>query len=307
MASGKRAIYAAIAGNFAIAVTKFVAAGITGSSAMLTEGIHSLVDTGNGGLLLLGIKRSRRQPSRMHPFGYGKDVYFYTLIVAILIFGAGGGISIYEGILHSLHPGELRNPTINYVVLGIAILFEASVWLIAIKEFRAIRGDRSFWDEVRETKDPTTFTVLFEDTAALLGLLIALVGIFLAHRLEMPVLDGIASIGIGLVLCGVASLLIMESKGLLLGESVDPKVRESVQRLADTDPDIVEVHRLMSMHIGPEVVLLNMDLVFRADLTTDEIERVVDRIEKAVRTEHRNIRFVTIEAASLEPPAQPAD
>lgn len=307
MASGKRAIYAAIIGNFAIAVTKFVAAGISGSAAMLAEGIHSLVDTGNGGLLLLGIRRSRRPPSRLHPFGYGKDVYFYTLIVAILIFGVGGGISIYEGILHVLHPAELGDPTLSYFVLGLAIVFEGTVWTIAWKEFRKVSRGRPFWEEVHASKDPTTFTVLFEDTAALLGLIFALVGIFLAHTLEMPVLDGAASICIGALLCGVAILLIIESKGLLLGESVDPDVRASVERLTSSDPDVEDLVRMTSMHIGPDIVLVNLNLAFRRGLETREIEAGVNRLEAALRAEHPDLKYITIEVDSRSPEPEPAD
>ena len=298
MASGKKAVYAAIVGNFAIAVTKFVAAGISGSSAMLAEGIHSLVDTGNGGLLLLGMKRSRRPPTRQHPFGYGKDLYFYTLIVAVLIFGVGGGISIYEGILHVSHPSEMGDPTLSYIVLSVAIVFEASVWLVAWREFRAISRGRGFWAEIKASKDPTTFTVLFEDTAALLGLVFALTGIFFAQTLDMPVLDGVASICIGVLLCVVASLLIIESKGLLLGESVDPEVRESVHRLSRSDPAVLDVVRIMSMHVGPDDVVLNLDLQFRESLTVAEIEEAVDRLDAALRKEHPEIRYVTIEAGT---------
>jgi hypothetical protein len=183
-AKNPTAVYAAIAGNLAIAITKFVAAFASGSSAMLAEAIHSLVDTGNGVLLLLGISRSRKPPDVDHPFGYGKELYFWSLIVAITIFGVGGGISIYEGILHLLHPSELKDPTWNYVVLGIAILFESTVWVIAFREFRAEQGEEGFWRAIRTSKDPTLFTVLFEDTAALLGLLVALLGTFLAHQRE---------------------------------------------------------------------------------------------------------------------------
>lgn len=298
MATGKKAIYAAIVGNFAIAVTKFVAAGITGSSAMLSEGIHSVVDTGNGGLLLLGIKRSKREPTREHPFGFGKEVYYYTLIVAVLIFGVGGGISIYEGILHVLHPSELGNPTISYIVLGIAIVFEAVVWWVAFKEFRIQSRGRPMWQAIKRSKDPTTFAVLFEDTAAMLGLIFALVGIFLAHLLEMPVLDGVASICIGLLLCVVASLLIIEAKGLLLGESVEPEVRRSVEVLTRADPAVKDFVRMMSMHVGPEIVVLNLDLKFDEQLSVGEIEEAVARIDRALREEHPEIRYVTIEAGS---------
>lgn len=310
MASSKKAVYAAIVGNFAIAVTKFIAAGITGSSAMMSEGIHSMVDTGNGGLLLVGMRRSRRKPTRQHPFGYGKDLYFYTLIVAILIFGVGGGISIYEGILHVLHPVEMGDPTISYVVLSLAVVFEASVWWVAFKAFRNLSTGKGFWAEIRSSKDPTTFTVLFEDTAALLGLLFALVGIYLANLLEMPVLDGVASICIGVLLCVVASLLVIESKGLLLGESVGPDVRESVQRVTRADPAVEDVVRMMSMHMGPHEVVLNLDIAFRGGLGVSDVEAAVDRIDRALREEHPDIRYVTIEAESLPeedsaPPSPP--
>ncbi|MGI9175019.1 MAG: cation diffusion facilitator family transporter, partial [Rhodothermales bacterium] len=217
MASSKKAIYAAIVGNFAIAITKFIAAGISGSSAMLTEGIHSLVDTGNGGLLLFGLHRSRRPADEQHPFGYGKEVYFWTLMVAVLIFGLGGGISIYEGIQHMLHPEPIGDPTLSYIVLALAIVFEGIVWFIAWREFNRLRGDVSSWRFIRATKDPTLFAVLFEDTAALLGLVVALVGIFLSRQLEMPILDGAASVVIGVILCVTATLLLKESKGLLVG------------------------------------------------------------------------------------------
>lgn len=298
MASGKKAVYAAIIGNMAIAVTKFVAAGVSGSSAMLTEGIHSLVDTGNGGLLLLGMKRSRREPSRQHPFGYGKELYFYTLIVAVLIFGVGGGISIYEGVLHTLHPGEMGDPTLNYIVLGLAILFETGSLAVAYKEFKSVQGRRGFWQEIRTSKDPTTFTVLFEDTAAMLGLIFALVGIFLGHVLEMPVLDGVASICIGALLCAVASLLIVESKGLLLGESVDPDIRESIMNLSRDDPDVEEVVRVMTMHMSPDEVVLTMELKFQNGLTVQEIERVIDRLETGLRRQHPEVKYLTIEPES---------
>lgn len=298
MASGKRAVYAAIIGNFAIAVTKFIAAGVTGSSAMMAEGIHSIVDTGNGGLLLLGMKKSKRPPTREHPFGYGKEVYYYTLIVAILIFGVGGGISIYEGILHALDPGEMGDPTINYIVLGLAIIFESGSLYVAAREFRRIRGRKPFWQEVRTSKDPTTFTVLFEDTAALAGLVVALVGIFAGHQLEMPVLDGVASIVIGTILCGVASLLIMESKGLLLGESVNEAVRDSVHEITARDPDVHRVVKMMSMHIGPDEVLVNLEIEFRAGLEVLQVEKAVKRIEEALQRRHPAIKYLTVEISS---------
>lgn len=300
MASGSdKAIYAAIVGNFLIAIMKFVAAFISGSAAMLAEGIHSLVDTGNGGLLLLGIHKSKRPPDRVHPFGHGKDLYFYVLIVAILIFGVGGGISIYEGILHVLHPEPLGNALLSYIVLGLAIVFEGIVWTIALKAFMAAKGEQSTWESIRTSKDPTTFAVLFEDTAALAGLIVAIVGIFLAHQLNMPVLDGIASIGIGVILCTVASVLLYESKGLLLGESADPAVVNSIQEIAEADPAVTRVGRTLTMHLGPHQILVNLDLDFKDGLSTEEVKTAVDRIEEAIRREHEKVKYIFVEAEAL--------
>ena len=311
MASSKNAVYAAIVGNFAIALTKFAAASISGSSAMLAEGIHSLVDTGNGGLILLGLRRSKRPPDESHPFGYGKSLYFYTLIVAILIFGVGGGISIYEGILHILHPGDLQEVTytmlglslsgqaLNYMVLGLAIVFEGAAWITAYRAFTHERGGKPFWTAIRESKDPSTFTVLFEDTAALAGLIVAFLGIYFGHALEMPVLDGVASVTIGVILCGVASLLVFESKGLLVGESAAPEVNDSIEHIVEEDPDIEAVVRVMTMHMGPQTIILNLDLMFDPSLSAQAIEKAIDRLERAIRTEHEQIKYIFIEVESL--------
>lgn len=308
MASSRTAIYAAIAGNGALAVTKFIAAGLTGSSAMLAEGIHSLVDTGNGGLLLLGIRRSKRPADAEHPYGYGKELYFWTLIVAILIFGVGGGISIYEGVLHVLHPGPLEmetytfvgitlaGPTLNYIVLGLGVIFEGQAWIAALRAFSHLKGEKPYWQAVRESKDPTTFAVLFEDSAALAGLIVAALGIFLTHQLGMPVLDGVASITIGVILCVVATLLIYEAKDLLLGESVDPAVRADIRRLAAQDEAVENVVRILSMHLGPHDVLLTIDLEFRDELSADDLEAVIDRIERSIRDEHSDVTHIFIEA-----------
>ena len=311
MASSKKAIYAAILGNFAIAVTKFLGAAVSGSSAMLAEGIHSLVDTGNGGLLLLGIRRSKRPPDERHPYGYGKSLYFYTLVVAVLIFGLGGGISLYEGILHTLDPGHggastasvlgitVGGLTLNTVVLGAAIVFEALALRTALQEFKKQRGDTPFFKAIVTSKDPTTFTVVFEDTAALAGLVVALVGIHLASLLHMPVIDGIASIIIGLILCGVAAFLIWESKKLLIGEAASPEIRDDIRRMAHDDADIASVERLLTMHMGPRALLLNMDLRFRDDLDANTVEAAIDRLERAIREAHPTIRYIFVEAGSI--------
>jgi len=311
MASSKKAIYAAILGNFAIAVTKFFGAAVSGSSAMLTEGIHSLVDTGNGGLLLLGIRRSKRPPDAQHPYGYGKSLYFYALLVAVLIFGLGGGISLYEGILHTLDPGHggptgatilgysISGLTLNTVVLVSAIVFEAFAFRTAWIEFNKVRGDRGLLEAIRSSKDPTTFTVLFEDSAAMAGLVVALVGVHLTEALQMPIIDGIASILIGLILCGVASFLVWESKKLLVGEAASPELRAHLRKIAEEDPNVEDVLRSMTLHMGPNTLILNMDLQFAPSLAPAEIRRTVDRVEREIRDEHPEVRFVFLEAASL--------
>lgn len=300
MAESKTAIYAAIGGNAAIAITKFTAAAFTGSSAMLTEGIHSLVDTGNGGLLLLGISKSKKPADATHPFGYGKELYFWPLIVAMLIFGVGGGVSIYEGILHLIHPSPLEDPFWNYVVLGTAIVFEGIVFTIAFKQFQAIKGEQSTWQAIRTSKDPTTFTVLFEDAAAMLGLIAAATGIFLAHQFENPYFDGAASIVIGLILTTVAFFIGYESKGLLVGEGADPKTLKSIEAVAESDAAVQAVERPLTMYFGPDTVLLTMKVQFREGLSAADQESTIDRMEKRIRADRPEIKHVFIEAESLK-------
>src|ERR1041384_31738 len=215
------AIYAAIAGNVSIAITKFVAAAFTGSAAVLSGAIHSVGDTGNGRLMVLGVHKSRKPPDSDHPFGHGHELYFWTLVVGVLVFAVGGGMSTYEGILHILHPAEIENPVVSYAVLGIAAVFEGATWLAGWKAFSVERGRRGVLQAIHETKDPSSFTVLLEDSAAPLVLLFAFVGIFLGRQLGLPYLDGVASVVIGLLLCAVAVLMVYESKGLLIGEGLD--------------------------------------------------------------------------------------
>lgn len=299
MAESKKAIYAAIAANLAIAVSKFTAAAFTGSSAMISEGVHSVVDTGNGGLLLLGVRRSKKPPDEMHPFGYGKELYFWTLIVAILIFAAGGGISIYEGILHLLHPAPLGDPTWNYVVLGAAMVFEGAALLYAYRQFRKTAGQQPLFSAIHASKDPTNFTVLFEDAAALLGLVAAFLGVYFGHRLQNPYLDGAASVAIGLILAATAVLLAYESKGLLVGEGADPAVLRQIRHLAEADPAVERIRSPLTMHFGPDTVLLTMDVQFRQGLSGIEVEQAVDRMEKSIRDSHPSIRRIFIEAESI--------
>jgi len=299
MAESNKAIYAAIIGNFAIAVTKFGAAAFTGSSAMIAEGIHSVVDTGNGGLLLLGVHKSKKPPDEDHPFGYGKELYFWALIVALVIFAVGGGVSAYEGVLHVLHPAPLGDPFWNYVVLAIAVVFESVVMVIAVKEFMKIKGDQHWWTAIRTSKDPRNFTVLFEDTAALLGLVVAFAGVFLAHRLNDPSFDGAASIVIGVILMAVAVLLAYETKGLLVGEGADRAILQDIRRVVQSDPGVESVNRLLTMHFGPDTVLVTIELRFRQIQSARELEESIARIENEIRRRHQQIKHIFIESDSL--------
>ena len=281
----KKVVLAALGGNFAIAVTKFVAAGITGSSAMVSEGVHSAVDTINQVLLLYGMKRAGRPASAARPFGYGRELYFWSFMVALLVFALGAGVSIYEGIQHVRDPEPMERPLVNYLVLGISLLFEGSSWFIALREFRRDKGEAGYFQAFRRSKDPTTFTVLFEDTAAMLGLLLALAGIGAAQWLGMPVLDGVASICIGLVLAVASLLLARETKGLLLGEAAHPHVRDAILRIANADPAIRCANGVFTVHMGPSQVVAALSAEFEDALTTPEIEACITRIESAIARE----------------------
>ncbi len=265
-AESRKAVIAALLGNCAIAVSKFVAAGFTGSSAMISEGIHSVVDTGNQGLLLLGMRQSRRAPDATHPFGYGKELYFWTLATAILIFAVGGGMSFYEGITHILNPVPLTDATWNYIVITAAMLFEGGSWCVAYRAFRRTKRHRGFFGSLHATKDPSLMTVLLEDSAALIGLVIALAGVALGHWLDNPYLDGSASLAIGVLLATVAVALAYESKGLLVGEAMLPEELAAIRSLIEADPAVREAVRALSMHFGPHEVLLNLDIRFRDGL-----------------------------------------
>lgn len=292
------AIHGAIAANVAIAATKFTVAGITGSSAMLSEGIHSAVDTFNGVLLLVGIRLSRRPATPEHPFGHGKELYFWSLIVAVLIFGLGGGVSFYEGVQHIRHPQPMTDPTWNYAVLGVATLFESISFAIALRQFRRQAGGAPFWQAVHRSKDPTTYTVLAEDAAALAGLLIAATGIALAHALDMPALDGVASLLIGVLLAGVASLLTWESRGLLIGEGIRPETAQALRAIALAQPGVRDVGRVLSMYVGPDDALVTMDLDFDAGTATADAALAFAEIEQRVRARYPMIRRLFVEAGA---------
>jgi cation diffusion facilitator family transporter len=296
MADSKVAVYGAIFSNVAIAVSKFAVAGMTGSSAMLSEAIHSTVDTGDGLLLLFGMHLSRRKPDERHPFGYGKELYFWSLIVAVLIFGVGGGVSVYEGILHVLHPVPMEDPFWNYLVLGAAALFEGTSLAIAVRAFYKAKGDESFMAALRRSKDPTIYTVMAEDSAAMLGLAAAALGIYASERFNMPVLDGVASIVIGLLLCAVASLLIHQSRRLLVGEAVDIEMARDIRRLVLEESQVVASGWPMTMHLGPDDVLLAMEAEFEPGASADAIRAAIDRMEAAIRARFPEVRRIYIEA-----------
>jgi cation diffusion facilitator family transporter len=297
--SAKKTIYAAMAANFAIAIIKFIAASITGSSSMLSEGIHSVVDTGNELLLLLGLRLSKKPADDSHPFGYGQELYFWTLIVALFIFAIGGGMSIYEGIRHISHPEPLTDPRWNYIVLGLAVIFEGYSWNIALQEFLADKNEDSFWKALRASKDPTIFTILIEDSAALIGLFVAFLGVLSGHLLGNVYLDGVASIIIGVILCGVALLLAIETKGLLIGEGATAETVASIRKITNNDPSVEKVIKVLTLHFGPQEILLNLEIKFIDDLETEELAIAVERLESCIRTQHEEIQNIFIEAKSI--------
>jgi cation diffusion facilitator family transporter len=281
----KVVVFAALAANVGIAVAKFVAAALTGSAAMLSEGVHSLVDSTNEILLLYGMRRASRPPDREQPLGYGRELYFWSFIVALLVFSLGAGFSLYEGINHILAPEPLQDPKANYIVLGVAAAFEGVSWWLSLRSVRRSKGSMGYLEAFRRTKDPTTFTVLFEDTAALLGLAIAAAGVFASHAFNEPRLDGVASIGIALVLAAVSIIMARETKQLLIGEAANRHFRDRLCALAAQVPGVVRVNGMMTMQMGPDQVLAAVSAEFEDGLTTVDVEQCVRRMEEAARTD----------------------
>ena len=294
----KLVIYIAIAGNLAIAVMKFLAAALTGSSAMLSEGIHSMVDTGNQLLLLLGVNRSHQPADSEHPYGYGKELYFWSLIVAMVLFGVGGGMAIYEGISHIMHPRPLEEPFWAYVILGISMVLEGISWSFALRALLAEKGNHSLWQTLRRSYDPSVLTVLLEDTAALIGLAAAFIGVYLAHHFNNSYFDGAASIVIGITLCVVSIVLIRESKGLLVGEAATPEVVASITALVLNEPTVIAVNQVLTLVFGPEEVLLNIEAQFVPSLSMIELAEAISRLERAIQQKHPRIRRIFIQGAS---------
>lgn len=302
--SSKKVIYAALAGNTLIAVTKFAAAAITGSSAMFSEGIHSMVDTGNGVLLLHGMRRAHKPPSGRFPFGHGKEVYFWSFAVAILIFAVGSGVSLYEGIIHTLHPKPMGNPLVNYIVLGLALIFEGMAWFFALNEFTKAKGKWGYIAAVHRGKDPTMFVVLFEDSAALLGIIVAFVGVLLVDKTGILIFDGIASIIIGFILGGTAIWLAYETKGLLIGESANEEVVKGIRDIILKFDSINNINEVLTMHMGPDFILLNISIDFRDEIPAGDLENIIAEIDRQIKKSFPTIKRVFVEAESRRALAQ---
>lgn len=296
-----RSVIAAIVGNILVAVTKFIAAAISGSSAMLSEAIHSLVDTGNGGLMYYGMRRSRKPADEHHPLGYGHELYFWTLVVGILIFGLGGGMSIVTGIMHILHHDAPKASWWSYGVLAAAAVFEGGSWYFGWKAFRKEqkRRGRGIFETIVATKNPTNFAVLLEDTAALIGLLFAFLGIYLSERLNLPWVDGAASIAIGLLLCASAAILVYESMGLLVGEGMEAASVAELRRIVAADPAVQQVGKIVTLYIGPEEVMLTIDLRFRPDTDVDDIRDALARFKPKIQARFPRIRHIALDTDSI--------
>jgi cation diffusion facilitator family transporter len=279
----------ALAGNVLGAATKLGAALWTGSSAMLSEAVHSFVDTGNELLLLHGMRRSTRRPDSDHPLGYGRELYFWSFIVALQVFALGAGLSIYEGILHIRRPQPIADPLVNYVVLALTFVFDAASWWVSFRQFRAAKGSLGYYEAFRSSKDPPSFMVLFEDTADLIGILLAALGTYGASTLAMPMLDGVASLLIGLVLAATASLLARESKSLLIGERADRRLSEAILRIAEDASPLTRANGVLTVQLAPDQVLAGLSLQFPAGFQAGQIEDAVIDIERQIRATHPEV------------------
>ncbi len=296
----KKVIIPALIGNLSIAVSKFVAAFLTGSSAILSEGIHSLIDTGNEGLLLLGLHMAKKPADELHPFGRGKEVYFWSFVVALLIFAVGSGVSVYEGVRNILHPAHIENPLINYIVIGIAFLFEGTSWTFALKNFNKMRNGRGYLSTAHTAKDPSTFMVLFEDSAALTGLMAAALGIFLEQTTGNTIYDSLASILIGVILAITASWLAYETKGLLIGESAGSEIISSIRSALSGFDAIEHVNEILTMHVGPHYILVNLSVDFKDSLSAEDVENNIDLMDKKIKSGNSDIKRIFIESESYK-------
>jgi cation diffusion facilitator family transporter len=297
MSASKTPIYTALAANLGIAIVKLAAAIFTGSSAMVSEGIHSLVDTSNEVLLLLGISKSQKPADEKRPFGYGRELYFWSFIVSLLFFAMGGGFSIYEGIEHLMNPEQVKNPIWNYAVLAIAFIFDGLSFITAMKEFNRQRGATPFWKAVKESKDPTTFVVLFEDAADVIGILIAFTGIFIGQLLHNPYFDGIASILIGLLLTAVAIVLVRESRSLLMGETPDAAELNEVIKIVERNPTVNQVVKHLSNYLAPEEVIIAIKVNFKPDISSQDITKAIAQLRADIQGRFPHYKQLFIEPA----------
>jgi cation diffusion facilitator family transporter len=295
----KQAVIAAIAGNVLIAASKLVAAALSGSAAMLSEAFHSLVDTGNDALMLYGMKRSRVPADAEHPFGYGHELYFWTLVVGILFFALGGGMSIVTGTMHIMEAKLPEDVGWSYAVIAAAMVFEGASWYYGFKAFRSERRGRGVVETIRASKDPTTFSVLLEDSAALLGLAVAFLGIFLSTTFGAPWIDGASSVLIGVLLCLVAVVMVYESKGLLVGEGMEKGTLEQLREIVRADTSVERVSKLLTLYLGPHEVMLAIELRFRPDLGTEEIRHALARLKRSIQERYPRIRRIFIDTAAI--------
>jgi cation diffusion facilitator family transporter len=300
----KKVLYAAIAANLAVAGSKYVAAAFTGSSAMMAEAIHSTVDTGTELLLLLGMKRSTRPADPLHPYGYGKALYFYSLLVAVYIFALGGGLAVYRGISHLLHPAMPEDVVWNYVVLAAAAGFDFCSWRIAYRELRRRKDPgESLFEEIAGSKDPSVFTVFLEDSADLIGTALAFLGIFLGAILHNPYFDALASILIGMLLAAVAVFLGRETGALLIGERTNRARIRTIRKIIGEDPAVEGIGELLTMQLGPQQALLTARIKFRHSLSLGELESKIEGIKKRIQAQDPTVKVIFIEPAQHAEPA----
>jgi cation diffusion facilitator family transporter len=285
-----RTLVVALIANLGIAASKFVAAAITGSSAMLTEGVHSVVDSTNQLLLMWGRRAAKRAPDKFHPFGYGRELYFWSFVVAVLVFALGAGVSVYEGVLHILHPEPAVSRVIAYAVLLIAFLLEGWSTAEAYRDFKAAKGVLGWFEAIRRSKDPPAFIVLLENGAAMAGIVAAAIGLALAQLTHDPFYDGAASVVIGIILGFTAALLAYESKGLLIGEAADPELVSNLHELACSMGGVVGVGHVLTVHSSPDQITVMMNVDFDDAIRARQVEEVVSRIESEAQERWPQVR-----------------
>lgn len=300
MVSTKKSVYAALVGNLLVAATKTVAALMTGSASMASEAVHSFVDSGNEVLLLYGMRRSARPADKNHPLGYGRELYFWSFIVALLIFALGAAVSVYEGIHHLREPAAIAKPLVSYVVLGLAFVFEGFSFAVALKQFREAKGDLGYLEAVRRSKDPASFMVLLEDAAAMLGILIALAATALAQAFDAPAFDAIGSIAIGAVLAAVALVLARESKSLLIGERADGALADAMLALAAEEAGVAHANGVMTLHMAPDQVVAAISVEFERDLPASRIEAIVAGLEARIAERHPEVVTLFVKPQSRD-------